>query len=178
MFLQEAPKAKNFLKRGLLFPKTKAGKAHFTLSIEKLIPCSFPSFYGRTVLSFFPIPSPPRGARPSPSPAAPGPSPAAVAASPRLLPRPDLHRATISGTAAARDRWGAISLSGDGRAELHGRGSSSVGVSSPERRRQGRAPRPQLRAGGGELPLGGAARFSGLSGRGPNRRGQGPRLAV
>ena len=57
----------------------------------------------------------------------PGPSPTAV---PRLLSRPELHRATISGTAVARDRWGRAPLSGDGRAELLGRGSAPVGANS------------------------------------------------
>ena len=60
----------------------------------------------------------------------PGPSPTAV---PRLLPRPELHRATISGTAAARDRWGRAPLSGDGRAELLGRGSAPVVANSLSR---------------------------------------------
>ena len=98
--------------------------------MEKFLSRSFPSFCGRTVFSSFPplffstqTVGAPASADRAQAPRRP-PSP-----QPQLLPPPELHRATISGTALLGTR-----------------------ASSPWRRRQGRAPRPRLGAGRGELP--------------------------
>ena len=142
-------KSQKLPQTGLLFPKVKARKGHFTLVTEKLIYRSFPSFYGRTVLSFFPIPSPPRGARRSPPPAMPRtltdcrpPTPPSAGAPPRHHLRHGCCSGPVGASSPER-RW-------QGRAPWPRLGAG--GGELPEWRRQGRAPWPQLRAGGGELP--------------------------
>jgi len=142
-----------------LFPKAKAEKAHFTLGIEKLLWASFPSFYGRTVIFFFPRlfssiclrrrlpPSLRLGCRrrrarrvllrlpPSPRPL----SPATIAPGGAVGARSRRGRAPLGGAAGARVRRGRAPLGarpglGSGGGELpwgRGRGSGPAGVSSP-----------------------------------------------
>ena len=171
MLLQKAPKAKSSPKRGLLFPKAKAEKAHFTLGIEKLLWASFPSFYGRTVIFFFPRlfssiclrhRLPPslrlgfhrRRARrvlprlpPSPCPL----SPTTVACHHRRA------SAAVVAAPAASSLAGGASSPGDAGGARGRRGRAPLGGAAGARVRRGRAPlgaRPGLGAGGGELPWG------------------------
>jgi hypothetical protein len=109
-------KAKSSPKQGMLLLEVKA---------RKLRASSFPSLCGQTVFSFFLVSSPSEQRRTSPPPElAPTPPTASKSisdhrfCSPQVLPRPEFHCATISGTgavAAAWGRWGRAPLGGDAR---------------------------------------------------------------
>ena len=147
LLLQKAPKAKTSPKRGLLFPKAKAEKAHFTLGIEKLLWASFPSFYGRTVIFFFPRlfssiclrrrlpPSLRLGFR--------------RRRARRVLPRlPPSPRPLSPTTVACHHRRASAAVVAAPAASSLAGGASSPGDAGGARGRRGRAPL----GGGGELP--------------------------